>query len=61
MSKKILIVDDELGIVLALQFLMEKQGYNVMTAQSGEIALDLIYQSKPDLVLLDIMLPGIEG
>ncbi len=61
MSKKILIVDDELGIVLALQFLMEQQGYNVMTAQSGEFALDLIYQSKPDLVLLDIMLPGIEG
>ena len=61
MSNKILIVDDEPGIVLTLQFLMEQQGFNVMTAQSGEFALDLIYQYNPDLVLLDIMLPGIDG
>ena len=61
MPKKILIVDDELAIVIALQFLMEQQGYIVMTAQRGEFALDSIYQYKPDLVLLDIMLPGIDG
>ncbi|MBT8351165.1 MAG: response regulator [Deltaproteobacteria bacterium] len=61
MPKNILIVDDEPGIVVALQFLMEQQGYNVMTAESGEFALDLIYQYKPDLILLDIMLPGIDG
>ena len=61
MPKKILIVDDEPGIVVALQFLMEQQGYNVTTAGSGEFALDLIYQFNPDLVLLDIMLPGIDG
>ena len=47
--------------MVPLQFLMEQQGYNVMTAQRGEDALDLIYQYKPDLVLLDIMLPGIDG
>ena len=61
MPKKILIVDDEPAIVIALQFLMKQQGYNVMTAQRGEFALDSIYQNKPDLVLLDIMLPGIDG
>ena len=61
MPKEILIVDDEPGIVVPLQFLMEQQGYNVMTAERGEDALDLIYQYKPDLVLLDIMLPGIDG
>ena len=61
MPKEILIVDDEPGVVVPLQFLMEQQGYNVMTAQRGEDALDLIYQYKPDLVLLDIMLPGIDG
>ena len=61
MPKEILIVDDEPGVVAPLQFLMEQQGYNVMTAQRGEDALDLIYQYKPDLVLLDIMLPGIDG
>ena len=61
MAKDILIVDDELDIVIPIQFLMEQQGYSVMTAQKGEDALDLIYQYKPDLVLLDIMLPGIDG
>jgi two-component system, OmpR family, alkaline phosphatase synthesis response regulator PhoP len=61
LPKKILIVDDEPDIVIALQFLMEQQGYYVMTAQRGEFALDSIYQYKPDLVLLDIMLPGIDG
>jgi DNA-binding response OmpR family regulator len=61
MAKEILIVDDEPGIVVPVQFLMEQQGYNVMTAERGEDALDLIYQYKPDLVLLDIMLPGIDG
>jgi len=61
MAKEILIVDDEPGIVVPVQFLMEQQGYNVMTANRGEDALDLIYQYKPDLVLLDIMLPGIDG
>ncbi len=61
MSKEILIVDDEPNVVVPIQFLMEQQGYKVMTAERGEDALDLIYQYKPDLVLLDIMLPGIDG
>ena len=61
MPKTILIVDDEPGILSPLQFLMEQQGYNVLTAESGEFALQLIDQYNPDLVLLDIMLPGIDG
>jgi len=61
MPKEILIVDDEPGIVVPIQFLMEQQGYLVMIAERGEDALDLIYKYKPDLVLLDIMLPGIDG
>ncbi len=61
MVKEILIVDDEPNAVVPIQFLMEQQGYKVMTAERGEDALDLIYQYKPDLVLLDIMLPGIDG
>ena len=61
MAKEILIVDDEPNVVVPIQFLMEQQGYRVMTADRGEDALDLIYQYKPDLVLLDIMLPGIDG
>ena len=61
MPKEILIVDDEPNVVVPIQFLMEQQGYIVMAAYRGEDALDLIYQYKPDLVLLDIMLPGIDG
>ena len=61
MAKEILIVDDEPNAVVPIQFLMEQQGYRVMIAERGEDALDLIYQYKPDLVLLDIMLPGIDG
>ena len=61
MAKEILIVDDEPNAVVPIQFLMEQQGYKVMIAERGEDALDLIYHYKPDLVLLDIMLPGIDG
>ena len=61
MTKEILIVDDEPNVVIPLQFLIEQHGYKVMVAERGEDALDLVYQYKPDLVLLDIMLPGIDG
>ncbi len=61
MPKEILIVDDEPSIVVPIQFLMQQQGYNVIVAENGHDALDMIYQYKPDLVLLDIMLPGIDG
>ena len=61
MPKEILIVDDEPSIVVPIQFLMEQQGYNVLVAENGEDALDVIYKYKPDLILLDIMLPRIDG
>jgi DNA-binding response OmpR family regulator len=60
-SKKILIVDDELSILVPLKFLLEKNNFNVELAQSGKDALDLISHSKPDLILLDIMLPDLDG
>ena len=61
MPKEILIVDDEPGVVVPIQFLMEQQGYRVMIAEKGADDLDLIYHCRPDLVLLDIMLHGIDG
>ncbi len=61
MAKEILLVDDEPNLIVPIQFLMEQQGYRVTIAERGEDALDLLYQYKPDLVLLDIMLPGIDG
>ncbi len=61
MPYKILIVDDEPNIVLPLQFLMEQNNYQVTIASSGEEAIEKIMQFSPDLILLDIMLPGIDG
>ena len=61
MPQKILIVDDEPNIAIPLQFLMEQNGYSTLVAQSGEEALEMISKEKPDLVLLDIMLPGVDG
>ena len=61
MPKEILIVDDEPSIVVPVQFLMQQQGYRVLVAEDGHDALDMIYKYQPDLVLLDIMLPGIDG
>jgi len=61
LPREILIVDDEPGVVAAIQFLMKQQGYGVLIAERGEDALDLIYKYRPDLVILDIMLPGISG
>ena len=56
-----LIVDDEPNILLSLQFLMKKTGYEVRTAKDGEEALAEIARAAPDLVLLDVMMPKIDG
>lgn len=61
MPKKILIVDDEPNIIVPLEFLMEQNNYEVKVAENGEDAIDLIETFNPDLILLDIMLPGIDG
>jgi len=61
MPKKVLIVDDEPNIIVPLQFLMEQNGYKVSVAASGEEAIKIIAKTKPDIILLDIMLPGIDG
>lgn len=60
-SKRILIVDDELSILVPLQFLMEREGYIPKLAQSGKEALEKIAELKPHLILLDIMLPDLDG
>jgi DNA-binding response OmpR family regulator len=57
MTKKILIADDEPNIVISLEFLMQRNGYEVETAGDGEAALQLVNAFRPDLILLDIMLP----
>ena len=61
MAKKILIVDDEANIVISLEFLMQQAGYLVDIARTGDEALHKVEQFVPDLVLLDVMLPGPNG
>jgi len=61
MAKKILIVDDEPDIVTMLKMRLESENYDTITAQDGEEALDKIEQEMPDLVVLDIMMPKING
>jgi len=59
--QSVLVVDDEPNIVLSLEFLMTQAGYDVQVARDGEQALQAINDSKPDLVLLDIMMPDPDG
>jgi DNA-binding response OmpR family regulator len=61
MVNKILIVDDEPSITIPLKFLMEQNQFEVMVVYSGEEALAAIDDFKPDLVLLDVMLPTVDG
>ena len=61
MSKKILIADDEPNIVTALEFLLQRNGYEVLVARNGDAALKIIEAQRPDLVLLDVMMPVKSG
>jgi DNA-binding response OmpR family regulator len=60
-KNKILIVDDEPNIVLAINFLMQKKGLSTAKAFNGEEALLLIKSFQPNIVILDVMMPGIDG
>jgi len=59
--KKILIADDEENIVISLEFLMKREGFEVLVAGDGEEALSRIRADAPDLVLLDVMMPKKTG
>jgi DNA-binding response OmpR family regulator len=61
MAKKVLIVDDEANIVISLEFLMEQAGYELQIAHNGEEALEQVAAFEPDLILLDVMMPYING
>lgn len=61
MGKKILVVDDEHAIVDLLTFNLKKEGYDVITANDGEEALTKSEKDNPDLILLDVMLPKVDG
>ena len=61
MSKRVLICDDEPYIVESVSYVVRKAGFDVVTAEDGEQALEAAHRERPDLVFLDIMMPGISG
>lgn len=61
MTKRVLIAEDEENIVASLEFLMRQCGYDTRIARDGLAAVRSLAEFKPDLVLLDIMLPGVSG
>jgi DNA-binding response OmpR family regulator len=61
MAASVLLVDDEPNIVLSLEYLMKQAGYDVRVARDGDAALRAVAERAPDLVLLDLMIPGRGG
>lgn len=61
MAKKILVADDEPAVLRSLEFILKKEGYQVFTATNGQEAYDLASGNLPDLVLLDIQMPRMDG
>lgn len=57
----VLIVDDEPSIVIAVEFLLQQEGYKVLKAFDGNAAIKIAEQHQPSLVILDVMMPGITG
>lgn len=61
MAKKVLIVDDQFGIRVLLQEVLLQEGYQVFQAANGPAALEIVKQESPDLILLDMKIPGMDG
>jgi DNA-binding response OmpR family regulator len=61
MPKRVLICDDEPYIVESVSYVVRKAGFDVVTAEDGDEALAAVHREKPDLVFLDIMMPGLPG
>ena len=61
MTKRVLVVDDEPNIVMSLRFLMEREGFAVEVASSGKAAVAALDRAPADLVLLDVMIPELDG
>lgn len=61
MSSKVLIADDEPNILISLEYLMKREGYEVLLARDGQEALDVLVRERPRLVLLDVMMPRKSG
>ncbi|XWX02586.1 response regulator [Aggregatilineales bacterium SYSU G02658] len=61
MKKTVLVVDDELGALTLIGIMLERGGFNVLKAKDAEAALATLDQNTPDLIILDVMMPGMNG
>ncbi len=61
MPKRVMVVDDETNIRFVLKRMLEKAGYGVIEARNGSECLDILSRERPDLILLDVMMPGMDG
>ena len=61
MAQKLLIVDDEADTLRLVSLMLERQGYEILTAKDGKTALEIVAANKPDLILLDVMMPDMDG
>jgi len=58
---RVLVVEDEVGLREPLVYLLQKEGYDVLEAEDGNSAVEIFKSHNPDLILLDLMLPGLSG
>ena len=58
---KIMVVDDDVGVLKTVSMMLEKEGHEVMVSDSGEMCLDVLKDEKPDMILMDIMMPEMDG
>jgi two-component system response regulator MtrA len=61
MKKNILVVDDEIGALTLIGIMLERGGFNVMKAKDADAALAVLDQNSPDMIILDVMMPGMDG
>jgi len=61
MKKNILVVDDEIGALTLIGIMLERGGFNVLKAKDADSALATLDQNTPDLIILDVMMPGMDG
>lgn len=61
MKKDILVVDDEIGALTLIGIMLERGGFNVLKAKNADAAIAVLDQNTPDLIILDVMMPGING
>jgi DNA-binding response OmpR family regulator len=61
MKKRILVVDDELGALTLIGIMLERGGFSVLKAKDAREALRVLEQSRPDMIILDVMMPGMDG